>query len=254
MIRCMDQVDLHSEEQGGFEFLSLRGDDRELASAMKILIVEDSEKLRRSLAHGLRRFGYTVDVVDNGPDGLDYARHEPYDVVVLDLMLPGMDGFTVLERLRQSPDSPHVLILSARDHLDDRVRGLELGADDYLVKPFEFRELLARVQALTRRKYHTKRPDLEIGSLRLDSVLRGVFRNGERIPLTPGEFNLLEHLALQADRVQSKERLLRVLQGVDGSSGENMVEVMICNLRRKMGPEATLLRTVRGFGYTLERS
>jgi DNA-binding response OmpR family regulator len=218
---------------------------------MKLLIVEDSEKLRRSLRHGLNRHGYTVDAVDNGRDGLDYARHETYDVVILDLMLPEMDGFTVLEHLRQKPDSPHVLILSARDQVIDRVRGLKIGADDYLVKPFDFRELLARIQALTRRKYETKSLIIPIGLLCLDGATRGVFRDNVRLPLTPGEFNLLEHLALNKTQVHSKERLLQVIQGIDGTAGENIVEVMICTLRKKMGPEAAYLQTVRGFGYKL---
>ena len=141
---------------------------------MKVLVIEDSERLQRSLKHGLSRSGFAVDVVGDGEDGLAYARHGKYDVIILDLLLPKLDGLTVLRRLRAEGSNVHVLILSAKDRVPERIEGLQLGADDYLTKPFEFDELVARLRALVRRKYGAKSPLHEIGPLQVDTGRRAV--------------------------------------------------------------------------------
>src|SRR5882672_3437757 len=155
---------------------------------MRILVIEDSERLRRSLATGLRRSGYAVDVAADGAAGLWSAQSNSYDVIVLDLLLPEVDGLTVLQTLRRKEINSGVLILTAKDSVEDRVRGLKLGADDYLVKPFAFDELLARVQALTRRKHGVRSPQIVIGDLQVDTAARTVRRSGELIDLPPREY------------------------------------------------------------------
>src|SRR2546425_5343330 len=164
---------------------------------MRILVIEDSERLRRSLAVGLRKSGYAVDLAADGAQGLWSAQSNSYDVIVLDLMLPEVDGLSVLQTLRRKEIDSPVLILTARDSVEDRVRGLKLGADDYLVKPFAFDELLARIGALTRRKHGVRSPQIVIGDLQVDTAARTVRRSGELIDLPPREYALLEYLALR---------------------------------------------------------
>src|SRR5438067_130716 len=174
---------------------------------MRVLLVEDSERLQRSIGTGLRRAGYAVDVAGDGVNGLWYAQHNDYDVIVLDLMLPGLDGLSLLTRLRQAGRDTHVLILTAKDTVEDRVRGLQLGSDDYLVKPFAFDELLARVQALARRAHGVKRPVVTVGDLSIDTARRAVSRGGAAIDLAPRDFALLEYLAMRQGQVVTRSEI-----------------------------------------------
>ena len=221
---------------------------------MKLLIIEDSQRLLRSLGIGLRKMGYAVDLVADGAEGLDFARLNDYDVIVLDLMLPTMDGLTVLQRLRALGRQTHILILSAKDQVADRIRGLQLGADDYMVKPFSFDELCARIQSLTRRRYGEKNPGITIGGLVLNTAARAVSRDGHRVNLTPAEYCMFEHLALNRGRVLSKEQLLDAAHDSDSSPGPNVVEVIICTLRKKIGCDGgdAIIETRRGHGYCIE--
>src|SRR5579864_9312033 len=174
---------------------------------MRLLLVEDSEWLRRSVGGGLRKAGYAVDVVGDGEEALRTARANDYDVIVLDLMLPGRDGLSVLEGLRAEGKQTHVLLLTAKDTVEDRVRGLQAGADDYLVKPFAFDELLARVQALARRAHGVKHPLVKVGALQLDVARRSVARAGSPIELRPREFALLEYLAMRTGQVVTRTEI-----------------------------------------------
>ncbi len=224
---------------------------------MKLLIIEDSQRLLRSLGSGLRKKGYTVDAVADGAEGLDFARFSEYDVIVLDLMLPGLDGFSVLQRLRALGRRAHILILSARDRVEDRIRGLQLGADDYMVKPFSFDELCARISALTRRHFEEKNPEIAVGPLTLNTATRSVVRDGVPVILTPAEYAIFERLVMSKGRVVSKEGLTQAIHDGDSSAGGNVIEVLICNLRRKLAGPGSAARAIivtrRGFGYAVER-
>ena len=218
---------------------------------MKLLIVEDSKRLLRSLGHGLKKLGHSVDLVPDGRDGLDYARYNEYDVIVLDLMLPGMDGLTILRKLRRLGKQTHILILSAKDQVEDRIRGLELGADDYLVKPFSFDELCARLNTLHRRQYQAKDPNIEIGPVTINTAAKEVLFQDTPVHLTPGEYAILEYLILNQGRVMSKEQLLEAVHDSDSFTGTNVIEVMICNLRKKIGNGSSIIQTRRGHGYVV---
>jgi DNA-binding response OmpR family regulator len=221
---------------------------------VKILLVDDSQRLLRSLGQGLKKLGYAVDVAADGENGLALAETYDYQVIVLDLMLPGLSGLEVLRRLRTRGSGAHVLILSARDRVDDRVRGLELGADDYLVKPFAFEELCARIQALVRRRHQAKNPVIRLGSLEIDASRRQVSRSGDALHLTPSEYAILEFLAYQRGRVFSKEQLVEHLHRSDSDVSSNVIEVLVSGLRKKIHAhgEPPILRTRRGFGYFVE--
>ncbi|MEE8107249.1 MAG: response regulator transcription factor [Planctomycetota bacterium] len=221
---------------------------------MKVLVVEDSERLQRSLEHGLRRSGFAVDVVGDGEEGLAYARHGTYDVIVLDLMLPKMDGLTLLKHLRDDGSEVHVLILSARDQVEERIQGLQWGADDYLTKPFAFEELVARLRALIRREYNTKSPTQTVGRLRIDLAKRTVSSDGQAVALTPHEYSVLEYLVARRGRVVSKHELLDHLYAGDGHGSENAVEVLIHQLRKKIHPPGAeeIILTRRGHGYLID--
>ena len=220
---------------------------------MRVLIVEDSDALRESLRAGLVQEGFAVDVAADGRQGLGYARNNPYDVLVLDLMLPEVDGLDVLAGLREKPDRPHVLVLTARDRIEDRVRGLNAGADDYLVKPFAFEELLARVHALVRRRYEERDPVLRIGPLAVDLVARSATLGGARLDLTTREYALLEYLALRRGQTVTREEIEDHIYGVDKLPASNAVDSAVCILRAKLGPTGKdLIRTRRGRGYALE--
>ncbi|MCI0632533.1 MAG: response regulator transcription factor, partial [Actinobacteria bacterium] len=184
-------------------------------------MIEDSEKLQRSLLHGLKSSGFAVDVVGDGEEGLAYAKHGVYDVIVLDLMLPKMDGLTVLRKLRATGSDTHVLILSAKDQVGERVEGLQIGADDYLTKPFAFEELVARIRALIRRKYDAKEPVHKVGPLRIDTARRIVVRGDDTVPLTPQEYAVLEYLVTRRGNVVSKSDLLDHLYAGDSAASEN---------------------------------
>lgn len=220
---------------------------------MRLLVVEDSLRLQRSLGSGLRRAGYAVDVVGDGEQGLSRAECTEYDVVILDLMLPKLDGMTVLRRLREQDRDTHVLILTARDTLEDRVGGLNAGADDFLVKPFAFEELLARVQALARRRHGHKSPRLVIGPLVIDQAERRVTRDGQEVPLARREWALLEYLAVRRGRVVSRAEIEEHLYDGRADPVSNVVDAAICALRRRIdrpgGP--SLIETRRGAGYVL---
>ena len=221
---------------------------------MKILIVEDSQRLLRSLGQGLSKLGYAVDLAGDGDDGLAFAETYDYDVIVLDLMLPGLPGLEVLQRLRSGGSSAHILILSARDRVEDRVKGLQMGADDYLVKPFAFDELCARIQALVRRRHQAKNPTVRLGSLEIDTARRQVLRRGQPVHLTPSEYRLLEFLAYQPGRIFSQEQLVEHLRRSDSDASSNVIEVLVSGLRKKIHVrgEPPILRTRRGFGYLVE--
>ena len=220
---------------------------------MRVLFIEDYEPLQKSLARGLREAGFAVDVTGDGQEGLWHATSHEYDVIILDLMLPGMDGLSVLKQLRDAGKQTHVLILTARGETADRVRGLELGADDYLAKPFAFEELLARVRALLRREYKRKNPLLCIGELRIDTASERVSRGDEEISLTAREYALLEYLAMREGEVVSRTDIWNHLYDWLSNATSNVVDVYIGYLRRKIDRpgRASLIRTIRGRGYSI---
>ena len=221
---------------------------------MKVLLVEDYVPLRKSVARGLQEAGFAVDATGDGEEGLWYARSGDYDVIVLDLMLPKVDGLTILRRLREREDPVPVLILTARDTVPDRVRGLDLGADDYLVKPFAFDEFLARVRALVRRKYETRSPSVQVGDLEVDTSRRTARRGGRTIELTPREYALLELLALRAGQVVSRTEIWEHLYDFAAEPASNVIDVYIGHLRKRLeaGGRPRLIHTRRGLGYMLD--
>jgi DNA-binding response OmpR family regulator len=220
---------------------------------MRILIVEDSEALRESLRIGLAREGFAVDVAPDGVLGLSLARRNPYDVLVLDLLLPGLDGLGVLAGLREKQDRPHVLVLTARDRVEDRVQGLNAGADDYLVKPFAFEELLARTHALVRRRYEERSPLVTVADLVVDVVAHRATYAGIVVDLTAREYALLEYLALRKGHTVSRVEIEDHIYGVNKLPSSNAVDSAISILRGKLGPEGkNLIRTRRGLGYVLD--
>lgn len=222
---------------------------------MQILLVEDDPNLRAFLRKAFREEGYAVDQASTGNDGLASALSTKYDCVVLDLMLPGMDGFAIVQELRKRSVHTPVLMLTARGDLTDRVRGLEGGADDYLTKPFDLAELLARLQALIRRAQF-KREDsaLVVGVLRLNVATRAVSVASKNVDLSPREFSLLEFLMRNAGRTMSRSRIAEAVWNYQFDSGTNVVDVYINYLRKKLGEvsDGTEIVTVRGVGYRLE--
>ncbi|WP_238891941.1 heavy metal response regulator transcription factor [Achromobacter insuavis] len=220
---------------------------------MKILIVEDELKTADYLRKGLGEQGCAVDVAHNGIDGQHLALEHDYDVIVLDAMLPGMDGFAVLRSLRSVRQTP-VIMLTARDGVEDRIRGLHDGADDYLVKPFSFLELLARLQALTRRGRAQEPVQLRIGDLQIDLISRKAWRAGTRLDLTAKEFALLAVLARRQGEILSKTAIAELVWDMNFDSNVNVVEVAIKRLRGKVDApfDRKLLHTIRGMGYVLE--
>jgi two-component system copper resistance phosphate regulon response regulator CusR len=223
---------------------------------MRILIIEDEQRLADYLKKGLTESGYVVDVATDGIDGKHLAMKGEHDLVLLDVMLPGLDGFAVLKQLREQKDTP-VLMLTARDKIEDRVRGLQAGADDYLVKPFAFSELLARVQALLRRGGNRRGEDeltLRLADLELDLASRKAYRAGQRLDLTAKEFTLLTLLLRRQGQILSRTTLAEQVWDMNFDSGTNVIEVAVRRLRAKLDdPFAVkLLHTVRGMGYVLE--
>lgn len=215
---------------------------------MRILVVEDETDLRTSLAMALREQGYAVDVSEDGEDGLWRATSVDYDAIVLDVMLPRLDGWTVLHRLRGSKKTP-VLMLTARDTTRDRVRGLDTGADDYVVKPFDLDELFARLRALIRRAAGQTRNVVEIGDVVIDTGARLATRNGVEIALTPREYALLEFLAIHRGEVITRTVLYEHLFDEDDDTLSNLLDVHVSNLRKKLG--ADFITTRRGQGYCI---
>ncbi|HEX3245460.1 MAG TPA: two-component system response regulator RppA [Chloroflexota bacterium] len=220
---------------------------------MRILVVEDEHKLAAVIRRGLEEHGYAVDVAYDGDDALNMAEVEPYDLIVLDIMLPGIDGLTVCRRLRSGRRNMPVLMLTARDTVDDRVAGLDAGADDYLVKPFAFRELLARVRALLRRDGLSKDPVLRVGNVEVDTVTHEVRRDGRPVELTSKEYAMLEYFMRNPNRVLTRTQIAEHVWDYDFMSMSNVIDVYVRYLRRKLGDdqEPRLLRTVRGTGYQL---
>lgn len=216
---------------------------------MRVLVVEDEPRLLRSLAKALREEGYAVDTADTGDDGFYKAENFHYDAIVLDVMLPGLDGWQILERLRQQKQTP-VLMLTARDATRDRVRGLDTGADDYLVKPFDLTELLARLRALIRRSAGQSRPNLEVRDVVIDTRSRSVTRAGQPVVLTAREYAILEYLALHRGEVVTRTALYEHLFDESDDTLSNLLDVHVFSIRKKLGAE--LIATRRGQGYCIE--
>ena len=220
---------------------------------MRVLVVEDEPGIAQFIRQGLREAGYAVDVARDGQEGLDYAFVAAYDVLVLDIFLPKLDGLDVLHALRARGVKTPVLLLTAKDTVEDRVRGLDSGADDYLVKPFAFPELVARLRALLRRPPLQMDPVLHLGDLAMDTARREVRRGGRLIELSPREFTLLEYLLRHPRHVLTRTQLAEHVWNFDFFSDSNVVDVYIGYLRRKIdrGSDRPLLQTVRGVGYRL---
>lgn len=224
---------------------------------MRILIVEDDRKIARFLQTGLTEHGFAVDHAADGEDGLHLAMTEPYDAAIIDLMLPKMDGLTIIKSLRDAGIHVPVLILSAKRSLDERVEGLRTGGDDYLTKPFAFTEVLARVQALIRRSSLASAPSqLVVGDLTLDVHTRKVTRGGKTIDLQPLEFSLLDYLMRNAGQIVSKTMIMEHVWDYNFNPQTNVVEARICCLRDKIDRpfDRKLIHTVRGVGYVLQEA
>ena len=224
---------------------------------MRILLVEDDLKIASFIVKGLKAAGYAVDHAPDGEEGLRLALTQPYDTAIIDIMLPKLDGLTVIERIRKQKVNTPVIILSSRGEVDDRVRGLQTGGDDYLTKPFAFSELLARVQALIRRAGGVSEPmRLKVGDLALNLLTREVTREGKKIELQPLEFSLLEYLMRSAGRIVSKTMIMEHVWDYNFDPQTNVVEARICRLRDKIdrGFEKKLVHTVRGVGYVLKET
>jgi two-component system OmpR family response regulator len=224
---------------------------------MRILLVEDDVKIASFILKGLKAAGYAVDHAFDGEEGLRMALTEPYDTAVIDLMLPKLDGLSLIEQIRKEKARTPVIILSAKGSIDDRVKGLQTGSDDYLTKPFAFSELLARVQALIRRASGLAEPTrLAVGDLSMNLTTREVARGGKRIELQPIEFSLLEYLMRSTGRVVSKTMIMEHVWNYNFDPQTNVVEARICRLRDKIDRnfEKKLIHTVRGVGYVLKES
>lgn len=224
---------------------------------MRILVVKDDKKTATFISKGLRRAGFAVDHADNGEDGLHLALTEPYDAAVIDIMLPQGDGLSLLNEIRRQGINTPVMILSAKRSVDDRIRGLQTGGDDYLTKPFSFAELLARLRALVRRASGAAEPTyLKAGELTMDLLRRKVVSGEKELELQPREFALLEYLMRHAGAVVSKTMLLEHIWGYEFEPQTNVVDVLVCRLRKKIDihPSEKRLQTIRGVGYVLKGS
>ena len=222
---------------------------------MRLLVIEDDHKIAGFIAEGFRNSGYTVDVFYDGSGGLSSALTGKYDAAIVDIMLPGMDGLTVIQKLREAHNPLPVIILSAKRSVEDRVRGLETGSDDYLTKPFSFMELYARIQALLRRSGDQKEPSrLSFANLKIDLLTRRVSRDDRVIELQPREYALLEYFLRNSRRVLSKVMILQQIWDYDFDPQTNVVDVLVCRLRNKIdkGFEPKLIHTLRGVGYVLK--
>jgi len=219
--------------------------------------VEDDKKIASFIIKGLKEEGFAVDYVTNGEDGLHLALHEPYDAAVIDIMLPKLDGLSLIEEMRRKKISTPVLILSAKRSVDDRVKGLQKGSDDYLTKPFAFSELLARIRALIRRGTGASElTRLRVEDLSMDLLSREVTRQGKRIDLKPLDFALLEYLMRNAGRVVTKTMIMEHIWGYNFDPGTNVVETRVCKLREKVEREfdKKLIHTIKGVGYVLREN
>jgi heavy metal response regulator len=224
---------------------------------MRVLVVEDDKKIASFISRGLKQAGFAVDHASDGEDGLHLALHQLYDAAVVDIMLPKLDGLSLIEELRQKKINTPVIILSAKRSVDDRVKGLQTGSDDYLTKPFSFSELLARVQALIRRASGTAETTrLTFGNLSMDILKREVTRADKKIILQPREFALLEYLMRNAGRVVSKTLIMEHVYDYNFDPQTNVVDVLVCRLRDKVDRdfEKKMIHTIRGVGYVLKES
>ena len=221
---------------------------------MRILLIEDSSRLQKSISMGLKKAGYKVDVTGDGNEGLWFIESNEYDAVILDLMLPGLDGLSILKQVRQKENPVHILILSAKDTVNDRINGLKTGADDYLIKPFAFEELLARIQSLIRRKYRVKVNTISIGDLEIDINRRSVSRDNKDIKLPPREYSLLEYLAANRGKVVSRTAIEDHIYDDKADPLSNVVDAAVCSLRRKIDipGKKSAIKTRRGHGYIIE--
>jgi len=221
---------------------------------LRVLLVEDDKKIASFIIKGLKQGGFAADHAADGEDGLHLALHEPYDIAIIDIMLPKLDGLSLIEEMRRRKVNTPVLILSAKRSVDDRVRGLQKGSDDYLTKPFAFSELLARIQALVRRATGaTETTRLQVSDLSMDLLSRKVIRQGKRIDLPPLDFAMLEYLMRNTGRPVSKTMIMEHVWGYNFDPGTNVVEARICRLREKIeeGFEKKLIHTIKGVGYVL---
>lgn len=222
---------------------------------MRILLIEDDRKIASFIEKGLTADGFAVDLAFNGDDGLHLALTEPYDTAIVDIMLPKRDGLSIVQGMRKASIETPVIILSAKDKIDDRVKGLQSGGDDYLTKPFAFTELLARVQALIRRASGAREPTrIEYRGLCMDLLSREITRDGKLVDLQPLEYSLLEYLMRNAERVVSKTMIMEHVWNYNFDPQTNVVEARICRLRDKIDKTSTnkLIHTVRGVGYVLK--
>lgn len=222
---------------------------------MRLLLIEDDLKIAGFIEKGMRENGFIVDVCHNGSDGLDMALTEPYDAAVVDIMLPGVDGLTIIEKIRGADIDFPVLILSAKQTVDDRILGLQKGGDDYMVKPFSFSELLVRVQALIRRdKKNTMPTVLEVGDLKMDLLRHEVFRENVKLDLPAKEYALLEYMMRNPEIVLSKTAILERVYEYSFDPQTNVVDVLVCRVRNKVDKdfEKKMIHTVRGMGYVLK--
>jgi DNA-binding response OmpR family regulator len=219
---------------------------------MRVLVIEDYKPLRESLTQALTEEGFAVDATGDGKEGLWYATGNPYDATILDLMLPGVDGLSILKQMRAKGVKTHVLILTARDAVADRVKGLDAGADDYLVKPCAMDELLSRIRALVRRGYQQKDPVIRIGEFEINTATRSVARADKPVDLTAREYALLEYLAMRQGQVVSRAEIWEHVYDFNSDATSNVVDVYIGYLRRKL--DAGLIHTRRGQGYVLQEA
>jgi len=219
---------------------------------MKILFVEDSIRLQESLQKAFKNMGYAVDAATDGEEGLWLAQNNEYDVVVLDIMLPKMDGTTVLKKLRESGKKTPVLILSAKDAMEDKVVGLNIGADDYLTKPFALEELTARVNALLRRKYASDKNLVKFSDIEVDLSRKKAFRKGKELDLTPREYVVLEYILLRRGTLVSRTEIESHVYDFNTELMSNVVDSVVCSVRKKLGASGSLIKTRRGFGYIIE--
>ena len=221
---------------------------------MKILLAEDEVDLNNVVTRYLKKNGYSVDSVLDGEEALDYLEYSEYDLVILDIMMPKVDGFEVIKKLRNKGNHTSILMLTARDSADDKVKGLDLGADDYIVKPFDFNELLARIRAVVRRKYGNSSNKLVIGDLILDTSEKSVTRAGKQIELTGKEYEVLEYLMQSKNRILSREQIKEHVWDFDYEGDSNIIDVLIKNIRKKIDVEAgkQIIYTKRGLGYVIK--
>ena len=221
---------------------------------MKILLAEDEVDLNNVVTRYLKKNGYSVDSVLDGEEALDYLEYSEYDLVILDIMMPKVDGFEVIKKLRDKGNHTSVLMLTARDSADDKVKGLDLGADDYIVKPFDFNELMARIRAVVRRKYGNSSNKLVIGDLILDTSEKAVTRAGKQIELTGKEYEVLEYLMQSKNRILSRDQIKEHVWDFDYEGDSNIIDVLIKNIRKKIDIEdgKQIIYTKRGLGYVIK--